>query len=315
MSNIAVVEPRPQIIAGHRVEAIVPTTMDEAYRLSVAIHKSGLAPYEIDTPEKIMIALMCGLELGLKPMQAIQRIAVINGRPTIYGDAAIGLVRSSGLCEWIRETVEGEGDARKAVCVAKRKGDPETIRGEFSVADAKIAKLWGKTGPKGPTPWVTHPDRMLKMRARGFALRDGFADILSGMYLHEELEGEAIDAVPAIPTPPTPPQLAPSVDVSGSVASSLPRAEGKTDAAHIAELPNRSERGEFADKNGVEIPLGALNDFEAFHRALGTCPTLEALNDMFAVLTKNMAHPDDLEEAQSILREIASRFPFEDGEP
>ncbi len=44
---------------------------------------------------------------------------------------------------------------------------------EFSVGDAVVAKLWGKRGYNGKdTPWITNPKRMLKMRARGFGLRD-----------------------------------------------------------------------------------------------------------------------------------------------
>ena len=46
-----------------------------------------------------MIAIMHGLEVGLSPLSALQRIAVINGRPTIWGDGALALVKASGLCE------------------------------------------------------------------------------------------------------------------------------------------------------------------------------------------------------------------------
>lgn len=185
---------------GGPIGAVIPRDLDQVYRLAQAVNASGLAPADMKSPEKIMVAILHGMEIGLKPMQAIQRIAVINGRPTIWGDAAIGLVRASGLLEDFEETIEGEGDARTAYCTAKRRGQAKPIYGKFSVADAKTAKLWGKAGP-----WVTHPDRMLKMRARGFCLRDGFADVLGGMHLAEELQGEAIDVTPALPTPPAPP--------------------------------------------------------------------------------------------------------------
>jgi hypothetical protein len=295
--------------ASNVMAAIVPKTMDEVWRLSQAVALSGLAPKEMKEPERIMVAVLHGLELGLKPMQAIQRIAVINGRPSLWGDAALGLVRASGLMEWIKESVEGAGDARVATCTTLRRGDPEPVTRTFSVADAKVAGLWKKAGP-----WTTHPDRMLQMRARGFNLRDVYPDPLGGMYLAEELQGETIDAAPAIPTPPTPPKLA---DASSVVipadAGTTPSlgTGGKIDPA-IAQGPNRSERGEFADKNGVEIPLGALTDFDAFHKALDSCPTLDALNAMFEALTNNMHAPDDLEEAQNRLREVASKFAMEE---
>jgi hypothetical protein len=161
MSNVVAVEPRPSLVTGNRPAAIVPTDMDSAYRLGKAICLAGMAPKGMDTPEKCMIAIMRGMEVGLTPFMALDKIAIVNGRPTIWGDGAIGLVRGSGLCEFIKERIEGAGDARMAVCEAKRRGEPEPIRRTFSVADAKKAGLWGKQGP-----WQQYPERMLQMRAR-----------------------------------------------------------------------------------------------------------------------------------------------------
>jgi hypothetical protein len=283
--------------------SIVPHNLDEAYRLAKAVALSGLAPKDMKQPEQVLVAILHGMEIGLKPMQAIQRIAVINGRPSLWGDAALGLVRASGLLESIKETIENEGDMRVAVCTTKRRGDPDPIVSMFSVNDAKTAGLWRKAGP-----WTTHPDRMLQMRARGFNLRDAYPDVLGGMYLAEELQGEAIDVTPTIPTPPTPPKI--GIDEHAALILK----ENERALERISQGPNRAERGEFADKTGVQIPLGALTDFDAFQNALDSCPTLDALNAMFEALTKNMHSPDDLEEAQARLREIASKFPVE-GEP
>lgn len=189
----------PALIAGARPMAIVPTDLDQVWRLATMIHKAGMAPKDMETPEKISVALMHGLEIGLKPMQSMQRIAVINGRPAIWGDAVIGLVRSSGLAEYIDEEVLGEGDQMVAVCKTKRKGEKKEIERTFSVRDAKIANLWddremvrrrSRSGEwyeaKNDSPWHRFPKRMLQMRAR-VALRDGYADVLGGMYIAEEL--------------------------------------------------------------------------------------------------------------------------------
>jgi RecT family len=189
----------PALTAGARPLAIVPTDLDQVWRLATMIHKAGMAPKDMDTPEKISVALMHGLEIGLKPMQAMQRIAVINGRPAIWGDAVIGLVRGSGLAEYIDEELIGEGDHMVAVCKTKRKGEKKEIERTFSVADAKKAGLWDtreKVRRRGrnnesyeannDSPWYRFPKRMLQMRAR-VALRDGYADVLGGMYIAEEL--------------------------------------------------------------------------------------------------------------------------------
>lgn len=208
MSNFVAIEPRPNLVVGNRPAAIVPTDMDSAYRLAKAVCLAGMAPKGMETPEKCMIAIMRGLEVGLTPFMALDKIAIVNGRPTIWGDGAIGLVRGSGLCEYIREQIEGTGEARVAVCEAKRRHEPEPVRRTFSVADAKKAGLWGKQGP-----WQQYPERMLQMRARAFALRDGFADVLGGLYLREEIEDTASRATSTAPArqddePPAPPQVA-----------------------------------------------------------------------------------------------------------
>ena len=157
-------------------------SFDDAFRFSQMVSKSEFAPKDFrGKPESCMLAIQAGSEVGLSPMQSLQSIAVINGRPTIWGDAAMALVQSSPVCEYIKEYVEGDGDALVAVCEAKRKGYPSPTVVRFSVADAKKAGLWGKSGP-----WQQYPARMLTLRARGFALRNAFADALRGLITAEE---------------------------------------------------------------------------------------------------------------------------------
>ena len=195
-------QPLPSLQSGGQVRAIVPQDFEGAWRIATAVCKAGMAPRGLDTAEKAMVAIMHGLEVGMTPMAALQSIAVVNGRPTIWGDGAIGLVRGSGKCEWIKEVIEGAGDAMVAVCKVKRKGEEDPIIGRFSVDDAKKASLWGKSGP-----WQQYPKRMLAMRARAFALRDGFADILRGLGIAEEVQDTSTTMKDVTPqrTPPKPP--------------------------------------------------------------------------------------------------------------
>jgi hypothetical protein len=154
----------------------------------------------METPEACMIAILHGLEVGLSPMQALQRIAVVNGRPAIWGDGALALVQASGLADSITESVAGEKPEEwVASCTVLRRGERQTVTRTFCVADARRARLWGKAGP-----WSEYPQRMLQMRARAFALRDVFADVLGGLYLREELpdaeEPQGRNPPPGIPT-------------------------------------------------------------------------------------------------------------------
>lgn len=158
-------------------------SLEELYRFAVAVSKTPFAPRDFKSPEAIMIAVQYGLEIGLSPMQSLQGVAVVNGKPALYGDALLGVVLGSGLVEDISETIEGEGDARTAICRVKRRGMATPIVRTFSVKDAKAAGLWGKSGP-----WTQYPDRMLPMRARSWALRDGFSDVTRGLIAAEEAQ-------------------------------------------------------------------------------------------------------------------------------
>lgn len=192
----------PALQAGGTVRPIIPQDFEGAWRIATAVCKAGMAPKGLDTPEKAMVAVLHGMEVGFTPMAALQSISVINGRPTIWGDGAIGLVRGSGKLEWIKERIEGEGDRMVATCEVKRKGEPDPVRATFSVDDAKKAGLWGKAGP-----WQQYPKRMLTMRARAFALRDAFADVLRGLGIAEEVQDTPMRDVtpPSPPSPPKPP--------------------------------------------------------------------------------------------------------------
>ena len=175
--------PKPPLAAGASLSAIIPTTIEETFRLAEAVHRSGLAPSTLKTVEAITIAVMTGMEVGLKPMQALASIAVINGRATIWGDGLIAIVRDSPLCLWIQEEIFGEGDEMFAVCTTHRRGEPQPVMRRFSVADAKRAGLWGKSGP-----WTQYPQRMLQMRSRAWCLRDVYPDVTRGMQVREEVE-------------------------------------------------------------------------------------------------------------------------------
>ena len=155
-----------------------PQTFEQALTYAQYLADSDMVPKDFKgKPGNCLIAMQWGNELGMKAIQAIQNIAVINGRPALWGDAVIALVRSSPLCEYVQE----EDDGHKAICKVKRRGEPEQVRA-FSMDDAKLAGLLGKQGP-----WMQYPKRMRQMRARAFALRDVFPDVLRGMPVAEEV--------------------------------------------------------------------------------------------------------------------------------
>lgn len=186
-----VVPQRAEVKAGGEVAGLIPQSVEEAYRLAVAISKSGLAPPSMATPEKCLVAIIAGAEIGLAPFQAVQGFAVINNRPVLWGDAMIAVVRSKGFM--VSEWSVGEGEDRVAWCGVKRPDNGAVVERSFSVAQAKRAKLWDKAN----TPWITYPERMLQMRARAYALRDAAADVLKGFAMREEVQDvEVVEEAP-----------------------------------------------------------------------------------------------------------------------
>ncbi|WP_291585846.1 recombinase RecT [Comamonas sp. UBA7528] len=178
-----------------------PQTFEQAMSFSKMLADSDLVPKDFKgKPGNCMIAMQWGSELGLKPLQALSNIAVVNGRAALWGDAVIALVRGSPVCEYVKETDDGH----TATCRAKRKGEAEHVV-TFSMDDAKQAGLAGKQGP-----WSQYPKRMRQMRARAFALRDVFPDVLRGMPIAEEVQdipterhmGQATDVTPEPPAEP-----------------------------------------------------------------------------------------------------------------
>lgn len=177
---------------------LVPTNMNEAIQFSEMLASSSLVPKNFQgKPSDILVAVQWGAEVGLPPMSALNGIAVINGKPSLYGDAALSLVTGHPQYGGHQESIEGEEASCTIVRVVNGK-EVATVR-TFSKKDAERARLWGKMGP-----WKDYPKRMLAMRARGFAIRDAFPDALKGVVTAEEaadmhMEPGIKDVTPANP--------------------------------------------------------------------------------------------------------------------
>ena len=196
------------------------TNSAEMMRFASQVIASGLAPSSFKTPASVLVAMQMGAELGLKPMASLQHIAVINGRPSIYGKAVAAVVMRSGKCEDWREFIEGEGDKMTAVCRARRKGLPEWKEARFSVADAKQAGLLNKSGP-----WTQYLRDMLGHKARARCFGTLFADVLCGLPVMEDVR-EAYEAKPAALEDRTPSAPDPLLkDVTGTVVADAPAPE------------------------------------------------------------------------------------------
>lgn len=309
---------------------VVPGNVDDAFRLATAVVGGNMAPESFKgNREGVMIAMLHGMELGLSPMQAIQSIAVINGRPSIWGDALLALVMNSPYYEDHDERMDGTGNERVATCEVWRTGKKKSVVRQFSWEEAKLAGLTNKKGP-----WQQYPTRMLQLRARAFALRDAFPDVLSGCAVAEEQQ-DVIDITPSQQGPqstaePAKAPVDPPARPARDQAPEGPPAEAprkKADRTRGAEP--YAQQGQPADQTdmlgsaldaeivGEEAPAGS--EWEGDER-----PIDEVLQE-FRVACKNgfheggnegvdralasfLTHPSADEDAKAKMQNIAAEF-------
>lgn len=177
---------------------IQPKNMQDWMQLSEFLAQSEMVPkIYIGKPANCFVGMQFAARLGLDPITGLQHIAIVNGKPSLYGDGIPAVVmRCPGFVDLVEihskeipiekmrsdtKRIEKDDHEYAARCVAIRVGR-ENKDWRFSIADAKKAGLWGKPGP-----WTQYPGRMLQMRARTFAARDQFADALSGISIFEEI--------------------------------------------------------------------------------------------------------------------------------
>jgi len=250
----AVTKPDPPKPA--RVQTVIQfRTVDELLALARALYVGGVAPPGVDRPEKLLPVILSGLEVGLGVMQAVVSVTPpVNGRCALYGDAGKALILASGLLEYQRERVEGDGDARKGVVEVKRVGFPARTF-EYTVALAKKLRGWGKPN----TPWANDPDNMLLWRARWRAWRAEFADVLAGLHGREEDDEEAVTVEVAVGPPPPPaalpaaaaPAVAGEVMVDADQLAEIKRLKDLADAGRGADADRKQWWADALKKLGV----------------------------------------------------------------
>lgn len=184
----ALTKHRGERTGGGQITRLEIKSFAELENLAMILGKSDIVPKDmIGKPANILLALMFGNELGLTPAQALQNVMVVNGRPSLWGDAMMGLVENSNLQEFWKDDFKADVEGGTFFFTTKRKGRDPVTR-SFSMADARAAKLTDKEGP-----WKGYPKRMLFHRARSWALRDVYPDVLKGIRYYEE-ERDIIDA-------------------------------------------------------------------------------------------------------------------------
>ncbi len=192
-------------------------TVAEMMATGMGILKPAMADHEKrQAVARFATRILTGVRAGLNPEQAVRGLYDVNGRVAWYVETLRGLLLSRGIVpldddEAFQLGIENEptpGTLRKdwpdnvaGFATIRRTGwkKPKTVR--FTVADAKMAGLWGKPGP-----WQEYPKRQLQERAFGFWCRDYAADVTMNLPIGAEAQDieELRASAPALPPPPQP---------------------------------------------------------------------------------------------------------------
>lgn len=309
MNAVAKIEEKPKkpaVQSGGRIAAMIPTDIDQAYRLAQALAGSQMTPKAFaNDPNKILVGIIAGMEVGLAPFQALQSIAVINGNPSLWGDGALALIQGSGLLVDIEETDDGE----TATCRLVRKDRETPIIRQFSNAMASKAGLLGKAGP-----WTQYQSRMRQMRARSWAMRDGFPDVLKGIGIAEEVRDFLMDEVTEAAPRITRAALADHATEQEAIDAETSEVEQESPQS---PSPEASPPVEGADtvtgrKEGAETQVGAAPS-ALWSRLIESALTAESEEDVIALQATFDANEDEipldrLGEVQEALEAAMGRF-------
>lgn len=239
-----------------QIGGLMPANLEDAVKLATLLSKSALIPKDMrERPADVLAAIMLGADVGLPPMQALQSIAVINGRPSMWGDGMLAVVMAHPDFEDMAESFDPAVDGGTATCQVWRRGRSQPIVATFSHGDAQRAGLLSKDTYKN------YERRMLKMRARSWACRDAFPDALRGIRAAEDaqdLPGEllASDVVERqlIPMPArlsTQPGVE-SAAASTSVSTTAEASSSPAQPATLAAVPLKAE-----EPSAEELPAAA----------------------------------------------------------
>lgn len=231
-----------------------PQSLDQAMVLAKTMAASGLMPSALrNKPADILIVLMAGRELGIGPMQSVQDINVIQGKPVYSADLMVALCkRNRSVCEFFRLV---EATDERATYETKRVGSPHPESLTFTMEDAKRLGLTGRDN------YQKQPKTMLRHRAAAALARDVYPDLVRGYDPDEALDFAQPAAVVDVNPPPAKaaPVVVPVLDAETEHA----------DKAKAAALANIAAAAQVLDVTPppAHTPEQAAKVKVLFHRA------------------------------------------------
>lgn len=236
---------------------LVPTTptspneVEAQWKLAQRLCNTEFVPQAFrGKPENILAAILTGHEHGIGPMQALQSINVIQGKPTLAPELMRALVARAGhrvdTLEYTESIVTLKGTRSDTGAISEV---------SWTMDDAKRANLTGKGA------WKTYPRSMLLARATAELCRLMFPDIIAGLsYTEEELGGEpAVVQVAPTPTvaeaPPLPNEIKVDALPPAPAEPSEEQGSGSTVSSPPAPVPGPAPDFDNADAEPAEAEI------------------------------------------------------------
>lgn len=161
---------------------------NHSQRVAVMMAKSNLVPENYRGEKNIpnvLIALEMANRIGASPLQVMQNLYIVHGKPSWSSQFIIAAINSCGKFSPLRYDVEGDGDKLSCVAWAYDKDTKEKLEApRITMAMAKAEGWTTKNGSK----WKTMPELMIRYRAAAFFGRLYAPEIMMGMHTIEEID-------------------------------------------------------------------------------------------------------------------------------
>lgn len=273
-------QPTPPKAAPVSVDLAAPISdFDAAWRIAVALSQSNLMPEALrGKTSDVFVTMMWGRDLGFSPMQAVQAIYVVNGRPMLGYQGWLAVTRRAG-----HKVRVIEHDDQHCIVEIIRKDDPDVpVRQEFTIEDATRAGLAAKD------IWKKYPRNMLLGRAVANACRIACPEVALGIGTEDEGDGPAAHSVSLADAAAA--REAAIEDAKSNTATPVVDPDADIEDAVIVD-------DDAADDDAKDVAnAAAVAALAAEHSTTGTAPTPPAAKEPEQVADAEPVDPDVADE-------------------
>jgi hypothetical protein len=204
---------------------------ESAQRIAKALSSSALVPKEYQGQSGLantLVAMEIAHRMNLSPLQVMQNLHVIHGRPSWSSQFIIAMINGCGRFSPLDYKIAGEGDSLRCYAYATELATGKELKGPVvSMAMAKKEGWATKTGSK----WQTMPDLMVRYRAAAFWGRLYVPEFLVGMKTQEEVIDVEPSEVESVTISEINKEIKadPSIEVNSNTATPEQEAKGTGD--------------------------------------------------------------------------------------